>query len=258
MKIKRFTLLGLLLVLTLSAFGDGLPSKQIAARHSIVHDTPATDFFEGALLGNGALGVVVTTRPDAICLHFGHNNVWDIRVAENNREQLSTFKEIFARADAIPDTLPTIHHDKDFSAYLQLSAQNYHHPYPRPFPCGTLLLGFDRRDVELIGHRLDISTGVCTVTLLEKGEERHLSIFTDMKRDDVWISLTDTQGNVVSSCFNRVRILPDHTTPNEIPHYIVQNDKNTLGFYQRLPRNIDGSISDRDKAFLYDFILIKI
>lgn len=55
-----------------------------ASRHPIVRNTPAVDFFEGALLGNGGLGAVVCTRPDAIMIHFGHNNVWDIRIAENH------------------------------------------------------------------------------------------------------------------------------------------------------------------------------
>ncbi len=57
-----------------------------AGLHPIVCERPAPGFFQGALLGNGGLGVVVTTRPDAVVLHFGHNNVWDIRVAEDYTE----------------------------------------------------------------------------------------------------------------------------------------------------------------------------
>ena len=40
--------------------------------HSIIGDRPAPDFFAGALLGNGGLGFVVCTRPDAVVLRFGH------------------------------------------------------------------------------------------------------------------------------------------------------------------------------------------
>ena len=104
------------------------------------------------------MGIVVTTRPDAVCLHFGHNNVWDIRIAEDNQEEVGTFSQIFAKADALPDTLPSIHHDKAFSDYLSLTAGNYQKPYPRPFPCGTLLLGFDRRRAELLGIHLTSQT----------------------------------------------------------------------------------------------------
>ena len=52
----------------------------IAKKHSITKDLAAPDFFEGALLGNGDLGVVACTRPDAIVLHLGHNDIWDIRI----------------------------------------------------------------------------------------------------------------------------------------------------------------------------------
>ena len=47
-----------------------------------------------------ALGVIVCTRPDAVVLYFGHNNVWDIRVAENNRDRLLTFDEVWERLRA--------------------------------------------------------------------------------------------------------------------------------------------------------------
>jgi hypothetical protein len=58
-----------------------------ASCHPIVRERPAVNFFEGALLGNGGLGVVVTTRPDAVVLRFGHNDVWDIRVAEEHADE---------------------------------------------------------------------------------------------------------------------------------------------------------------------------
>ena len=244
----------MIVALSLSVYSQEELHEAAPSRHNIERESPATDFFEGAILGNGALGVVVTTRPDAICLHLGHNNVWDIRIAENNRGKIGTFQEIFAKADAIPDTLPSIHHDKWFSEYLHMTAENYNRPYPRPFPCGTVLLGFDSRNVELIGHTLDISKGICTVKLIENGEYRHLHIFTDMEKDDVWLALTDTIGNRKASCFNRIRILPDHTTPTEIPRYQVYSDDKRIGFSQRLPKNTDGSISENDKAFSLQFV----
>jgi len=58
------------------------------------------------------MGVFVTTRPDAVVLYFGHNNVWDIRLAENNREKIGNFQEIFNKVKAIPDTLKLLT-DKD-------------------------------------------------------------------------------------------------------------------------------------------------
>ena len=55
-----------------------------AKRHPIERDVPSPGFFEGALIGNGGLGVVINTRPDSVVLRFGHNNVWDVRLAENH------------------------------------------------------------------------------------------------------------------------------------------------------------------------------
>lgn len=210
------------------------PQEQ-ASKHAITVNKPAPDFFEGALLGNGGLGVVVTTRPDAVCLHFGHNNVWDVRIAENNREKIGTFEEIFTKAKALPDDLPSIHHSAEFSAYLRMTAENYQKPYPRPFPCGTLLLGFDRREVELLGHVLDISNGRCTVQLLKDGEKIELRVFTDMNTDKVWLSLTDEKGKGIPSCFNRLRLIADPSTPSDIPHYQIREQDYSIGYLQRLP-----------------------
>jgi len=42
---------------------DFIPYEQ-AKQHTIVRNSPAPDFFEGALIGNGGMGVVVCTRPD--------------------------------------------------------------------------------------------------------------------------------------------------------------------------------------------------
>ena len=113
--------------------------------HPILLNKPAVNFFEGALLGNGGLGVVVTTRPDSVLLHFGHNSVWDIRVAENHQDEIGTFAEIFKKVKAIPPDLEAMEEDPWYSQYLDMTQENYRAPYPRPFPCGSLLLGFDRR-----------------------------------------------------------------------------------------------------------------
>ena len=114
----------------------------------ITYDKPAIDFFEGALLGNGALGVVVTTRPDGVMIYFGHNNVWDIRIAENHRDKIKTFDYVFNKVKAIPDTLSLLANDPWYKEYSAITRDNYSKPYPRPFPCGSVLLGFDVRNAE--------------------------------------------------------------------------------------------------------------
>ncbi|WP_288267422.1 hypothetical protein [uncultured Methanobrevibacter sp.] len=51
---------------------------KLAKKHSIRRDVASPDFFEGAIMGNGDLGLIVCTRPDALLMHLGHNNIWDI------------------------------------------------------------------------------------------------------------------------------------------------------------------------------------
>lgn len=251
----HYLIVGILSLMNISA--SAIDSQRLAAKHPIIANKPVPGFFEGALLGNGALGIVVTTRPDAICLHFGHNNVWDIRIAENNKEKIGTFDEIFAKAKTTLTGLPSIYHSAEFSEYLKLTAENYHKPYPRPFPCGTLLLGFDKREVELLGHTLDISNGLCTVRLLKDGQKLNLKIFTDMDQDKVWLSLTDDNENPTSSCFNRIRLIADPSTPNDIPRYQVREQENSIGYFQRLPY-FEPHLYDmpkghsKDKAFALD------
>ncbi len=213
-------------------------SYERAELHPLTCDRPAVDFFEGALLGNGAMGVVVTTRPDAVVLYFGHNNVWDIRIAENNKEKIGTFKEVFNRVKAIPDTLAVLTQDPWYKEYSRMTAENYGKPYPRPFPCGSVLLGFDRRNAEMIGHRLDIANGLCEVFLLTKDQKKiSLQIFTDMVSDQLWMRLVDQQGNPCDNIFDRVRVMVDPSTPAEFPKAKVEEDlvNGFLSFRQTLP-----------------------
>jgi hypothetical protein len=227
-----------------------------AALHPLSADRPCPNFFDGALLGNGGLGAVLTTRPDAVVVHFGHNNVWDIRIAEDNKEKIGTFQEIFEKVKAISPDLPTLEADPWYAEYSKMTQENYRKPYPRPYPCGSLILGFDRRNVELLGHRVDIATGLCTVRLLVNGTPAELRLFVDMIRDQLWLRLTDTNGNPIPNCFERIRLLPDPAAPETIPAYeaLTPKSPDALAFRQVLPRNepIDGKPGQpdpRDRAF---------
>ena len=208
---------------------------QKARQHPIELNKPANNFFEGAVLGNGGMGAVVTTRPDAVCIHFGHNSVWDIRVAENYREEIGTFQEVFNKVKALPSDNISIQDDKELNEYLLLARDNYAKPYPRPFPCGTVMLGFDRLQVELIGHKIDISKGLCEVYLLNRGVKNILEIFADMESDVLWFRLVDEKQNVLPSCFNRLKIMPDSSTSAEFPKYTISTNNSALGFTQALP-----------------------
>ncbi|MCL4505641.1 MAG: glycoside hydrolase N-terminal domain-containing protein [Chloroflexi bacterium] len=221
-----------------------------ACLHPILCDKPALSFFEGALLGNGGLGAVVTTRPDAVAIHFGHNNVWDIRVAEDNKEQIGAFAEVFAKVKAIPADYATLDQDEWYRAYSRMTAENYAAPYPRPFPCGTLILGFDRREAELLGHRLDIATGLCEVSfLMADGRRGALQLFTAMDADRLWLRFVGADGRPAPSPFERVRLLPDPDTPRDFPAFAPAEDvaAHRLAFRQTLPAL--GERREKDRAF---------
>lgn len=213
-------------------------SYQQAKKHSIESLKPAPDFFEGALLGNGGMGVVVTTRPDAVVLYFGHNNIWDIRIAENHKEEIGTFKEVFKKVEQIPASFEKLTDDPWYRDYNKLTTENYSKPYPRPFPAGSVVLGFDRRVAELIGHHLDISNGLCEVKFLTVDKkEVILQLFTDMDEDKIWMRLVDNQGKSVASFFDRIRILPDPSTPADFPAATKTEklEEGMLSFKQVLP-----------------------
>jgi len=250
------TLLGALFFISCTQQQDApeISSFDQAKKHSLQYDKPAVDFFEGALLGNGGMGVVVTTRPDGIMLYFGHNNVWDIRIAENHKKEIGTFDYVFDKVSKISDTLALLTDDPWYRKYSDMAADNYSKPYPRPFPCGSVLLSFDRRNAELIGHSLDISTGLCEVKLLDANKkEIRLQLFTDMQEDKLWMQLVDKEGNKVPNIFNRMRVMPDPSTPAEFPKYTLNEalPEGTLSFRQVLPYQ-EPDVYDVQKGHLKD------
>lgn len=238
---NRLLCLLLFVVSCLHIHGQSAPfsSYDQAKKHSLYYHKPAVDFFEGALLGNGGLGAVVTTRPDGIMIYFGHNNVWDIRLAENNRAEIGNFNYVFDRVSKISDTLKLLTDDPWYRNYVQMAQENYRKPYPRPFPCGAVLLSFDRRKAELQGHKLDIANGRCEVYLLDAQKKKiKVQLFTDMDKDSLWLRLTDMNDQPVPNIFDRIRLLPDPSTPKEFPHYRAAEalQEGVLSFRQVLPR----------------------
>lgn len=216
-------------------------SADRAGRHPILRETPAVDFFEGALLGNGALGAVVCTRPDAVMVHFGHNNVWDVRVCEAHKEHVGTFSEIFRRVATI--SAGWLRADEWFNDYHARMRASSKKPYPRPFPCGTLVLGFDRRRAEVLGHRVDIAEGRCEVRFLVGGTVAAVEIFVEPDADRLWM-----RGDP-RLVFDRIHLLPDPKTPEEFPVFTVPATlpENTLAFRQTLPFAEPG-VYDREKG----------
>jgi len=240
--------------------------QQRATRHAIEIGKPAPDFFEGGVLGNGGLGVIVCTRPDAVVLYFGHNNVWDIRLAENNRDKLLTFDEVWARLKSstrpdapgvqVPGFSPNgkteitidlgFYPDAWFKAYCAMAAANYDEEYPRPWPCGSLILGFDRRTAELIGHRVRIDTGVCEISFLVDGAPATLELFVEMTDDTLWMRMLDADRKPIRAPFDRARLIPEAGVPAA-----ATATGHTLAFRQVLSPL--GDERDKDRALALGF-----
>ncbi len=146
---------------------------EIASRHSFLADLPTPDFFSGMLMGNGDIGLCVTVRPDALGLHLGKLDIWDIRVSEDHVRHLLPFPEVIklwqqaseqAKRDGKPDALylesgPLM---KDYSVKLRSS---YARKWPRPWPAGILWFHWDSRNIRVAMQRLDISTGLYSLDL---------------------------------------------------------------------------------------------
>jgi alpha-L-fucosidase 2 len=227
-----------------------------AEKHPIRYHKPAPDFFEGALLGNGGLGAVVTTRPDAVVIHFGHNNVWDIRIAENNREKIGTFQEVYAKLKQISMDRDSFQDEPWYREYCDMASENYRKPYPRPMPCGSLLLGYDRRRAEVLGHTVHIANGLCEVFFKIEDSYATLQLFVEPDHDRMWLRLMNTDsGALVGGLFDRVKLIPDPDTPKEFPpaEIAVEPQQGLLSFRQILPFSPeqDGR-NPKDKAFRLD------
>ena len=233
-------------------------SQAVATEHAIEFEGPAVNFFEGALLGNGGLGIVVRTRPDAILVHFGHNSVWDQRIAEDNSDGIGTFDEVFETIRSLSEEHDQITETEWFKEYRSTTRENYRKPYPRPFPCGSLILGFDSRDVAVLGHEVDIGKGRCRVELLVEDEIQYIDFLVPPNRDRLWIRSVGKDELPTTPPFDRVRLLPDPGTPSEFPAPESLNELDCssssssycMGYKQRLPTAIDDSLDPRpgDKA----------
>jgi alpha-L-fucosidase 2 len=151
-----------------------LDGFQIAKRHAIVRDLPTPDFFEGMLLGNGDIGVCVTVRPDALGLHLGKEDSWDIRVSEDHYQHVLPFDELLklwerageeAKRQGKPDMIDLETHIDFFRDYTAKVTSSYRKSWPRPWPCGIVWIHWDSRQVRVLRQTLDPSNGMFTLEL---------------------------------------------------------------------------------------------
>ena len=148
---------------------QALDAFQIAREHRLVRQGPTPGFFEGMLLGNGDIGVCVTTRPDALGLHLGKEDSWDIRVSEDHYRHVLPFKELLklwerasqeAKRLGKPELLFLEREIDFFREYTEKVESSYRKSWPRPWPCGILWIHWDPRFTQVAQQTLDISNGL--------------------------------------------------------------------------------------------------
>ena len=129
----------------------------IAKQHTMRRDIPGPTFLEGMLLGNGDVGVCAVVRPDALGIHIGKNDCWDIRVSEPSEDKVLPFADLLemwkrageeAKKQGKPDMVHLEENIDFFHEYSQMANQSYNKKWPRPWPCGTLWIDWDVRWVE--------------------------------------------------------------------------------------------------------------
>ncbi len=258
-----------------------LHAYQVAKRHLIIRNGPSPNFFEGMLLGNGDIGVCAVLRPDALGLHLGKSDAWDIRVSEDIERYVLTFPEILklweraseeAKRLGKPDMLFLESSVPFFREYTDRVASSYARAWPRPWPCGTIWVHWDPRWVRAGRQTLDPSNGLLTVELTvetpQGGQSNPvISCFVDWATGLISVS-TDGAVPFSSLCYypalDQVRSFPltgqerSATTgllpPPEIDGKVHERFAE-FACQQQLPatgptdRELDPPQSDRDRNF---------
>jgi hypothetical protein len=218
-------------------------AARIARRHMLVRTQPTPDFFEGLLLGNGDIGVCVTVRPDALGIHIGKNDVWDIRVSEEHAAHIRPFKEVLdiwrraseeAKRQGKPDMLFLESNIDFFREYSNLMQSSYRKPWPRPWPCGTVWLHWDSRMVRVVRQELDISSGVLTIRLEHddlrvRSRTVELICFVSRERSHISVS-SDSPSPVISLAYH-----PNWDTEARLPEPELQVGPSRFSGFQHFP-----------------------
>jgi hypothetical protein len=177
-------------------------AEECAKRHLMTRELPSPNFFEGMLLGNGDVGVCVVVRPDALGLHLGKSDVWDIRVSEEEYKKLLPFADLLklwerageeAKRRGKQDMLFLETSIDFFREYTQSTMATYERSWPRPWPCGTIWIHWDSRWLRVRRQDLDPSNGLFTLWLdcREPGKphrELKVSCFVDWETGLISVS----------------------------------------------------------------------
>jgi len=223
--------------------GRELDSVEIARRHRMVNDVPTPNFFEGMLMGNGDLGLCVTLRPDALGLHIGKEDAWDIRVSEDHYQHVLPFQELLklwerageeAKRQGKPEMTSLEYNIDFFHEYTQKVGASYEKPWPRPWPCGIVWVHWDPRQVTLVRQTLDPADGLYTADFMHDdlhGSVRPFQIHCFVSRDANHICAWAEGPAPIES----VAYVPNRDHQARLPEPEVTQGDGAFSNFQRFP-----------------------
>ena len=186
-----------------------LNGVEIARHHNIARDQPTPNFFEGMLLGNGDIGVCITVRPDALGLHIGKSDSWDIRVSEEHSKYVLSFADLLklwqsasdeAKRQGKPDMLYLEDNIPAFREYTEKVTSSYRKSWPRPWPCGIIWIHWDASRTRVIRQVLDISGGQFSLELQQGSKPVRLHAFVNTAEGHICI-WSDSPGQFPSIAY---------------------------------------------------------
>ncbi|MFN7994075.1 MAG: hypothetical protein U0Q18_10755 [Bryobacteraceae bacterium] len=255
--------------LSQASAGSGMSGYELARRHKIVRQLPTPNFFEGMLLGNGDIGACVTVRPDALGLHLGKEDSWDIRVSEDHYAHVLPLKEFLqlwqdateeAKRDGQPDAMYLEQRNAALREYTTKVTSSYRKPWPRPWPCGIVWVHWDSRDVRVVRQTLDPANGLYHLELetgLLSAGRRPVSLYCFVNRTAGHVCIyTDSPAPFVSVAYDPH---VSREAPLPLPETKVRAETGSAEFswYQHFPAtppteaepNPPRSEKDRSAAF---------
>ena len=230
-------------VAALPANASTLDSAAIARRHAIVNTVPTPNFFEGALLGNGDIGLCVTLRPDALGLHIGKEDAWDIRVSEDHYPHVLRFDELLklwerageeAKRQGKPEMIYLEENIDFLREYSQKVSASYRKPWPRPWPCGIVWIHWDSRSVRLVKQTLDPSNGLFTAELISddlKGTSTPFRLLCFVNQEANHVCVWAEGPAPIES----VVYVPNHDAEARLPAPELKSGEGSFACFQRFP-----------------------
>ena len=223
-----------------------------ARTHSIVRDQPTPDFFEGMLLGNGDIGLCVTARPDALGLHIGKSDSWDIRVSEEHAAHVLPFAEVCKLWERASDEAKRQGHPEMtyleekipiLRDYAQTVSSSYRQIWPRPWPCGIVWIHWDPNRYRVARQSLDPSNGLFDLTLSSNDAPVHIYALVNSTTGHICV-WSDQPIQLRSVAYR------PHTDPAaQLPAPEIASAPGAFSAFQRFPARLDSKPSTDDRSF---------